>query len=236
MRRYPVTSIALLLVVLLLFALVSDEALARAGGGGGRRGTLIANPILLPFLAIYSAILSYLLLKKHRQSKAILDQAKVDEFGPLDRIKKRIEDVYFKVQEAWMVRDQSLARDCMSESLFQKHELQTDQMLRSGTGNMLEGINLVQATIVEVADFKDDSKDQFWAHIEGSMIDYTSREATGEVINGDKNDADCLRNCGNSFVPNMAGCWTRSIRTSRSPTSSTEIRARVAAPGSSTSQ
>jgi hypothetical protein len=102
------------------------------------------------------------------------------------RSRSRVERVYFKVQEAWTARNQDIAEDCMSDALYCRHKLQTDQMLKEGTRNVLESINLSDVTIVEVNDFSDNSKDQFWAYIEGSMVDYTVRESTGEVISGYK--------------------------------------------------
>lgn len=79
----------------------------------------------------------------------------------IDRIKSRIEEVYFKVQMAWRDRDQEIAREYMSDRLYAKHKLQTDDMLKRGVENVMESINLKEVTIVEVLDYRDDSKDTF---------------------------------------------------------------------------
>ena len=104
----------------------------------------------------------------------------------IDHIKGRIEQAYFKVQEAWRERDQDIAKEYMSERLYSRHKLQTDDMLRRGVKNIMESINLAEATIVEVLDYRDDSKDAFWVLIKGSMIDYMILEKSGTVIDGDK--------------------------------------------------
>ncbi|MCL5774228.1 MAG: hypothetical protein M1536_07620, partial [Firmicutes bacterium] len=42
-----------------------------------------------------------------------------------------------------------------------------------------------QEKIIGVKDFRDDSKDRFWVHIEGSMIDYIVDDETGSLLSGD---------------------------------------------------
>lgn len=117
----------------------------------------------------------------------------MDAFWNPDSIKDRIKFVYFKVQEAWMARDQRIAKDCLSDKLFQDHKRQTDLMKQNGTKNVLQDIHLAQARIVEVLDFDDNSKDLFWVHIEGSMIDYTINDKTGDVVSGKKNKSESFK-------------------------------------------
>jgi len=54
---------------------------------------------------------------------------------------------------------------------------------------MLENINLAQVDIVDVEDFVDNRKDRFWAHLEGSMIDYTIDD-TNNRVSGDNTKAE----------------------------------------------
>ncbi len=170
------------------------EAWARAGGGGGGSGKGgIINLILFPLCIAYSLWVSYLVFKKNRDSQKALERAKVDAFWNPDSIKDRIKFVYFKVQEAWMARDQRIAKDCLSQRLYDDHKRQTDAMLMNHTKNILESIHLAQARIVEVLDFDDNSKDQFWVHIQGSMIDYTINDKTGDVVNGKKNKSESFK-------------------------------------------
>jgi len=64
MRRQIAHPIILWIIALSL-AVASGVALARAGGGGGGGGGIVGL-ILLPFVIIYSAILSYIVSKKSR--------------------------------------------------------------------------------------------------------------------------------------------------------------------------
>jgi predicted lipid-binding transport protein (Tim44 family) len=177
----------------LLLCLPAGEALARAGGGGGGGPLGKLWLVLLPILILYSAVLGVLVFHKNREARAALKKASRDPFWNPDAIQDRIEHVYFRVQEAWTKADQGLARDCLSERIFEKHRMQTDQMRAEGTRNVLEAIRLSQVKIVEIADFRDNAKDHLWAVISGSMVDYTVRESTGEIIQGRKNKAEAFQ-------------------------------------------
>lgn len=171
------------------------EVWARAGGGGGGGGGRggIVNLIVLPLCIAYSLFVSYLVYRKHKQSQRALEMARADHLWDPDSLKGRVKHVFFKVQEAWMARDQRVAKDCLSQRLFNDHKQQTDVMLQNHTKNVLENIHLKRARIVEVLDYDDNSKDQFWVHIEGSMIDYTINDKTGDVISGKKNKAESFK-------------------------------------------
>jgi hypothetical protein len=183
---------ALTALALFLWLGAVESAWARAGGGGGGsgRGGWVSI-IALPFLIIYSAIVTHQVRKKSRACKELLARLeKLDPAWDIDAIRHRINEVFFKVQQAWMARDQNLAKDCMSDALFQNHKLQTDHLIEEHHKNMLENINLTQADIVDVEDFVDNRKDRFWAHIEGSMIDYTIDDTNNRVVSGDNTKAE----------------------------------------------
>ncbi|MEW7989222.1 MAG: Tim44-like domain-containing protein [Candidatus Thiodiazotropha endolucinida] len=173
-------------VIVITFYFFPDEAIARAGGGSSKGGGILGL-ILWPFILIYSGIVTYIAAKKNRQAKNLLKQiSEKDPMWQIDHIKARIEVAYFKIQEAWRERNQDIAKEYMSNRLYTKHKLQTDDMLRRGIKNIMESINLEEATIVEILDYRDDSKDSFWVLIKGSMVDYTIVENTGDVIDGEK--------------------------------------------------
>jgi predicted lipid-binding transport protein (Tim44 family) len=184
-----------------------DDALARAGGGGGGKGGGILQIIFLPFILAYAAIVTYLVNKKNKESKQLLEQiAKLDDSWVLTKIKARIEVSFFKIQEAWMERNQDIAKEYMSERLYTKHKTQTDQHLKDNTQNILKNINLKSARIVEVADFEDDSKDSIWAYIKGSMIDYSINTETKTVVSGDKHEAENFSELW-KFIKNKKNEW-----------------------------
>ena len=169
-----------------------ESAWARAGGGGGGSGRGGWGSIIaLPFLIIYSAIVTHQVRKKSQACKELPARLeKLDPAWDIDAIRHRINEVFFKVQQAWMARDQNLAKDCMSDAIFQKHKLQTDHLIEEHRKNMLENINLTQVDTVDVEDFVDNRKDRFWAHIEGSMIDYTIDDTSNRVVSGNNTKAE----------------------------------------------
>ena len=189
MKNHRLFSLA---VTLMLWLMVAETAWARAGGGGGGGGKGgCLSLVLLPFFIIYSLIVTYQVRKKSKACQALLARLeKLDPAWDLDAIRHRVNEVFFKVQQAWMERNQDLAKDCMSAAIYSKHKLQTDQMLAQHRKNVLENINLVKADIVDVEDFVDNRKDRFWAHIEGSMIDYTIDDTSGGVVSGNRTKAE----------------------------------------------
>jgi len=187
MRRNSGPFLLVMAVTAVGLTTASVEAFARAGGGGGGGGkiSLILMLILLPLVAIYSAIVSYIVNKKHAQCTNLLEKLEqADASWNLEGIERRVKRVYFKVQEAWMQRDQSVAREFMSERLYEEHKMRTDLMRSEHRKNVLENIELRQARVVNVSDYADDSKDCLWIYIEGAMIDYIVDDQTGKRISG----------------------------------------------------
>jgi hypothetical protein len=179
-------SFSLLLATVLLCCLVPIDALARAGGGSSRGGGIL-NLILLPFIIIYSAIITHYARKKNKQAKALISKiSQIDKAWNFNALKARIEETFFKVQIAWRDRDQDIAKDYMSERLYKKHKIQTSYMRQKQRRNIMENINLKEAKVVEIMDYIDDSQDSFWVYIVGSMIDYTIDDKTGKIIDGKK--------------------------------------------------
>lgn len=187
-KIYKFLPIALLGVFITFISFTPDLAVARAGGGGGGSGGGgFLTTILMPFLLIYAGLISYLAYRKNRQSRELIKHiSNIDPAWSLDHLKDRVEETYYKVQYAWRDRDQNIAKDYMSDRLYYKHKIQTDDMLRRGVRNVMESINLKEARIVEVLDYVDNSKDIFWALIKGSMVDYTIEEKSGSIIDGKK--------------------------------------------------
>lgn len=175
------------IIITTLLLLAPEVALARAGGGGGHGKGSWLNLVMLPIFLIYSAIVTYQVRKKSQACNDLLARLeKQDPAWDIDSIKHRVEQVFFKVQQAWMARDQNLAKDCMSNAIFEKHKLQTDQMIAQHRKNMLENINLTDRDIVDVEDFSDNKKDRFWVCLKGSMIDYTINDTNNGIVSGSR--------------------------------------------------
>lgn len=140
---------------------------------------------LLPLSLAYSAIVTVVLAKKHRQATTMLSRLRgLDPLWDEDHIHRRVELAYFSIQSAWTNRDQDIAREYVSDRLYAKHKMQTDEMIASHRRNVLENVNLMSADIIGVRDFNDDARDHFEVHIKGSMADYMVNDETGAVVSG----------------------------------------------------
>lgn len=186
MNRSP--SIPVLAIALLLFGV--ESALARAGGGGGGSnsgGGGWLSIIALPIMPIYAAIITFQVRKKSQACKELLARLeKLDPAWDLDAIRRRVNEVFFKVQGAWVERDQTLAKNCMSQAIFNKHKMQTDQMIAQHRRNVLEDINLIETEIVDVQDFADNKRDRFWVYVKGEMRDFMADDRTRDIVSGNE--------------------------------------------------
>jgi hypothetical protein len=182
-------------VFIAVMVLAPDGAFARAGGGGGGGGShyshygpvyMITLLVMLPAKVLYSFASDFLIESKKQEVAELLHR--LGELDPLwceSHIYARIEATFFSVQNAWMERNQVLAREFMSDRLYKKHKTQTDAMIDAQRRNVLENVNLIHAKVIGVRQFSRNSYDNFYVHIRGSMIDYHISTETGEIISGD---------------------------------------------------
>lgn len=132
----------------------------------------------------------------------------------------RVREVFMKVQEAWMERDQYIARDFMSDNLFEEHRSETDAMIEERKKNVLRDIRIHEVRIIDIRDDQagaDDSLEpsggygrsghgvpRLSASITASMIDYVIDEDSGRVIDGDAEYRDEFTEVW-KFVKNFNG-------------------------------
>jgi predicted lipid-binding transport protein (Tim44 family) len=103
-----------------------------------------------------------------------------DERAFLDRA----QTAFFKLQQAWNARDQDIARDVMSDALYERHKMQTDQLIAAHQTDVLENIVIGSARIVDVrAGMPFDS---IVVAMTASMTDYTIDDRTKQVVSGDR--------------------------------------------------
>jgi predicted lipid-binding transport protein (Tim44 family) len=96
----------------------------------------------------------------------------------------RAQTAFFKLQQAWQARNQDLARDVMSDALYERHKMQTDQLLANHQIDMLENIVIGHAAIVGVA--AQHPYDSIIVAFSASMTDYTIDENTRQVVSGNQ--------------------------------------------------
>lgn len=201
-----------LLAVILIISGTST-AYARAGGGGSsggggggggtggtggshsssRNSTGSNNPIssIIGFGAFAIMASAAVIIFKVRIGKkkvesisVIKDLSKSDDNWNYKNIKRDIEDAFYKVQTAWMERNQDLAKEYMSEDLYTKHRTQTEWMKIKKQKNILKGITLLGASPIGIEDHEGIDKDIIWVHINARSQDYIINEETNEVIEG----------------------------------------------------
>ena len=96
----------------------------------------------------------------------------------------RAQTAFFKLQQAWTARNQDLARDVMSDALYERHKMQTDQLIAAHQIDMLENIVIGSARIVDVR--AGTPFDSIVVAMTASMTDYTIDERTKQVVSGDR--------------------------------------------------
>ncbi len=96
----------------------------------------------------------------------------------------RAQAAFFKIQQAWAARNQDLARDVMSDALYERHKMQTDQLIANHQIDVLENIVIGHAKVVSVtaaAPF-----DSICVAFTASMTDYTIDENTKKIVDGQR--------------------------------------------------
>lgn len=96
----------------------------------------------------------------------------------------RAQTVFFKLQQAWTARNQDIARDVMSDALYERHKMQTDQLIASHQIDVLEKIVIGSARIIE--SHPGTAYDSIAVAFTASMTDYTIDENTKQMVAGDR--------------------------------------------------
>lgn len=125
--------------------------------------------------------------KKTESIAAIKDLSKSDDNWDYKEIKKDIEEAFYKIGIAWMERNQDLAREYISDKLYDKHKSQTEWMMVRKEKNILENMTLLGAKPIGLKDCEGIDNDILWVHMKAKSIDYTINEETNEVIEGQDN-------------------------------------------------
>ncbi|GAA0075685.1 Tim44-like domain-containing protein [Clostridium sp. CTA-5] len=195
------------ILVSLLMIFVFDGstiAFARAGGGGhsssshssssnssssGSGNLLELIGIFIVLLCIFSAVkFVFKLILDKRKAKSISvikELSQNDNDWDYNNMKKDIEEAFYKVQAAWMERNQDLAREYMSDKLYNKHKLETKDMRIKKEINILEDMTLLSDAPIGLQDFEGINKDCIWVHIRAKSKDYTVDEKNGKVVEGE---------------------------------------------------
>ena len=93
-------------------------------------------------------------------------------------------DVYMDIQSAWEKRDLTPVRAVLHQNLYQQTEKQIQKKIEDGIVNHLERISVNKSYLMSY--HKDEKYEYLDVYLSASMIDYQVKEATGEILYGDK--------------------------------------------------
>lgn len=93
-------------------------------------------------------------------------------------------DVYMDIQSAWEKRDLTPVRAVLHQNLYQQTEKQIQKKIEDGIINHLERISVNKSYLMSY--HKDEKYEYLDVYLAASMIDYQVKEATGEILFGDK--------------------------------------------------
>ncbi len=183
---------------------IPQVLLARGGGGGGGGGSVVGSgsshvtgkEMILTIIFTFALILLSLFISILRQVVVIKKSIKIEKLlNQLDKkdivwnynnMMAQIETVFFKVQEAWMKRDQGFSKSVMSDKIFNEHKAKTDLMIEESRINILSNISIEEISIFDIEKHKNIELDKFSTLIKAEMIDYEIDEKTQKVLNGSK--------------------------------------------------
>ena len=88
------------------------------------------------------------------------------------------------IQSAWEKRDLTPVRAVLHQNLYQQTEKQIQKKIEDGIVNHLERISVNKSYLMSY--HKDEKYEYLDVYLAASMIDYQVKEATGEILYGDK--------------------------------------------------
>ncbi len=94
------------------------------------------------------------------------------------------QDVYMDIQDAWEKRNLEPVRAVLHQNLYQQTEKQIQKKIADGIVNHLERISVNKSYLMDYN--KDEKYEYLHVYLSASMIDYQVKEATGQILYGDK--------------------------------------------------
>ena len=126
------------------------------------------------------------------QSPPIPITARTDRYSPIrqsepdfdpEKFKEAAQDIFFKVQAAWMRRDISSVQNIIGQQLKTEYEAQFADLKQKGLINRLENIAVRS---IEIADVGQEGQEVYIKILfTANLLDYTVEESSGKVVKGD---------------------------------------------------
>jgi predicted lipid-binding transport protein (Tim44 family) len=107
------------------------------------------------------------------------------DFNP-EKFKEIAQDVFFKVQAAWMRRDTSSVQGLIGQQLKAEYDAQFVDLKQKGLINRLENIAVRS---IEIADVGMEGREVYIKVLfTANLLDYTVEESSGKVVKGDSTE------------------------------------------------
>lgn len=103
-----------------------------------------------------------------------------------ERFTDQVMDNFFKIQSAWMNRDLAPVSGLLTDQMRQIFQEDIDRLLREKKVNRLENIAVRTVEISEA--WQEQGQDYITTLIYANLLDYTTDDATGQVVSGSKTD------------------------------------------------
>lgn len=142
-----------------------------AGGGNAYAGRLIGNPFQRRARA--------------QQVETAAQHADAgDGYWDPGELKQRVAECFYPIQWSWEKRDVESSRPFVSDSLYERHELQLDGLEKQFRRNRIADLALHEVELVRVHNVADDAGDRFVAYVGCSARDWIEDVRTGAIVNG----------------------------------------------------
>lgn len=105
-------------------------------------------------------------------------------------IQERVRESYYRIQECWRDRDLEKGYPYLSQKMQQEFQTKFEWSRMRHEVFVMEGIQLLDAILVEAENEDGDDRDYIWYLIHGKMIDYVYHEETGELLKGSRKMED----------------------------------------------
>ena len=115
--------------------------------------------------------------------------AHIRQFDPAfdeQRFCDQVMDIFFKIQSAWMNRDLTPATVLLTAEVRRIFQGDIDRLIRERRINRLENIAVRNVEIVEA--WQESGQDYLTTLIYANLLDYTTDDASGQVVEGSKTE------------------------------------------------
>ena len=188
------TFVRLLCLTAAMMVLGSFTAFARAGGasggGGGGGGSSHHHTSSSRGQGGRAGAFQALLLTGTFVILGLKEFSIGEDHWDRSEIQERVRESYYRIQECWRDRDLEKGYPYLSQKMQQEFQTKFEWSRMRHEVFVMEGIQLLDAILVEAENEDGDDRDYIWYLIHGKMIDYVYHEETGELLKGSRKMED----------------------------------------------